>query len=119
MLQPTFVSVSMISRQRQITGKISGGGENHRPLSTIAISTGGTYIASGDNKGIVVIHDKDDKYRQILKLSHDGPILKLDFSPDGESVGSPGQEELKKTVEYGIIQLWNTENWEPKKEPKK
>ena len=78
----------------------------------VAFSPMGTIVATGDDDGVVTIRLSDGG-GQVLRLAHEGPILKLGFSPDRRVLAALGKPRGDKgKAPQGIIRLWVTKNWD-------
>ena len=78
----------------------------------MAFSPKGTILATGDDDGVVTIRLSDGG-GQVLRLAHEGPILKLGFSPNGRVLAALGKPRGDKgEAHQGIIRLWVTKNWD-------
>jgi WD40 repeat protein len=80
-------------------------------ISAVASSRSGMYLAVGYEDGVVMIHDLRHGNREVLRLGHEGPVLKLGFSPDRRVLAVLVQHG-KENIRAGFIRLWVTENWE-------
>ena len=82
------------------------------PRRCVALSPMGTIVATGDDDGVVTIRLSDGG-EQVLRLAHEGPILKLGFSPNGRVLAALGKPQGdKREAPQGIIRLWVTKNWD-------
>ena len=92
--------------------RLSGGNEPFRVLPEIgsrdialrcvAFSPKGTILATGDSDGVVTIRQSDGG-GQVLRLAHEGPILKLGFSPNGRVLAALGQPRGRKCLRVSFV----------------
>ena len=66
--------------------------KHNSQVSAIAFSHDGNYFVSGDKSGIIILWDMETR-KSIKNFRVIGEILSLDFSPDGEFLGSGSIEE--------------------------
>ncbi len=78
----------------------------------VAFSPKGTILATGNGEGEITVRLSDGG-GQVLRLAHEGPILKLGFSPNGRVLAALGKPQGNKSeARQGIIRLWVTKNWD-------
>ena len=84
-------------------------------LTCVAFSPNGTILATGDEGW--GRHDPSARGEphhgaEMIRLAHEGPIMKVGFSPDGRVLAALAQKNSGRgEVRQGIIRLWLTENW--------
>jgi hypothetical protein len=82
------------------------------PHRCVALSPKGTILATGDDKGVVTIRLSHGG-GTVLRLAHEGQILKLGFSPSGRVLAALVKRRGDiGEVQQGIIRLWVTKNWD-------
>ncbi|MEP7195701.1 MAG: caspase family protein [Saprospiraceae bacterium] len=79
----------------QSGSKLKSFGNLKNPISSVAISQDGKYIASGDNEGKIELHKKDSNSFHLL-LGHTSKIFSLSFSADGKYLISASEDETTK-----------------------
>ena len=74
---------------------------NASPALWIALSPDGARLASCDQEGKVHLWDVETATR-VYTLTHDRPLLRVEFSPDGRTLAAGTDAE----GEPGVIRLW-------------
>lgn len=77
---------------------------NQQNVRCLKLSPDGRFLAAGDDKAMLRIWDLDQPENVQTRTGHEGPILALDFSPDGTQLVSCGTNNWQRPAE---ILLWS------------
>jgi hypothetical protein len=86
------------------------------PFSCVAFSPSGSFLAVGDEGGgvaILEINRRTHTFDEVLRLGHEGAILKLGFSPEGQVLAVLVKPRYSPSgTRQGILRLWASVRWE-------
>ena len=86
---------------------------NTSALTCVAFGPGGKILATGDEGGVVAVRLLEEPHhgKEVLRLLHVGPILKVGFSPDGRILAALAQKKQGPNLGERMIRLWVAQNW--------